>query len=218
MSWPRWYGEPVFSGMVDHCGRIEAVERLNGTLRVWISSSFQDLVLGESVAVDGACLTVTANRGGSFSADVSVETQRLTIASSYQPGSVVNLERALRVGDRMGGHWVTGHVDTTLAISQMEDRGDCRWFRFDGFHRNDRPLLSKKGSICVNGVSLTLNEVGESHFTLLLVPHTLERTNLQKTVVGTAVNIEWDWMAKVVLEALQTRFAERKDEQSHPLH
>ena len=205
--------------MVDHCGRIEAVERLNGTLRLWIASSFQDLETGESISVDGACLTVVTHRGGSFQVDVSPETLRLTLASGYEPGSTVNLERALRVGDRMGGHWVTGHVDTTLAVTQCEDRSDCRWLRFDGVHAGDRPLISRKGSVAVNGVSLTVNEVGESHFTVLLVPHTRERTNLQALQVGSPVNIEWDWMAKVVLEALQTRFSQKeRDEQPHPVH
>lgn len=218
MSWPRWYGDAVFSGMVDHVGRVEAVERHDGALRMWICSSFQDLALGESVAVDGACLTVVSSRGGTFQADVSAETQRLTVSSAYQVGTQVNLERALRVGDRLGGHWVTGHVDTTLTLTQMENRAEYRWLRVEGFHPKDRALLSRKGSVCVNGVSLTVNEVGDSYFTLLLVPHTLGRTNLQALGVGSAVNIEWDWMAKVVLEALQTRFSERKDDQSHPLH
>ncbi len=219
MSWPRWYGDAVFSGIVDHRAKIEAVERLNGTLRLWIHSRFKQLELGESIAVDGACLTVAATREGVFQCDVSPETQCLTIAAAYEPGAEVHLERALRVGDRLGGHWVTGHIDTTLALTQSADRGECRWMRFDGVHKKDRPLLSRKGSVCINGVSLTVNEVGESHFTVLLVPHTLERTGLGKLVTGAAVNIEWDWMAKVVLEALQTRFAEKKeDDEPHPVH
>lgn len=218
MSWPRWYGSAVFSGMVDHVGRVQAVEKLEGVVRLWIASTFSDLQLGESISVDGACLTVTHTKGTHFQVDVSPETLRLTTAAAYATGSEVNLERALRVGDRLGGHWVTGHVDTTLTISQREDRTECCWLRLDGVHPKDRPLLSRKGSVCLNGVSLTVNEVGPAHFSVLLVPHTLERTNLSALRPGAAVNIEWDWMAKVVLEALQTRFSERKEDEQHPLH
>ncbi len=219
MSWPRWYGDAVFSGIVDHRGKVEAIERMNGTLRLWIHSSFSDLQLGESIAVDGACLTVAAAKGGVFQCDISPETQCLTIAPSYETGTEIHLERALRVGDRLGGHWVTGHTDTTLALTQAEDRGDCRWMRFDGVHKKDRPLLTRKGSVCINGVSLTVNEVGESYFSVLLVPHTLQVTRLGQLNAGSPVNIEWDWMAKVVLEALQTRFAEKKaDDEPHPVH
>ncbi len=210
---------PVFSGIVDHRGRIEAIESLNGAARLWIYSSFTDIQLGESISVDGACLTVSAFNGSTFQVDLSEETLRLTIASAYTPGTNVNLERALRVGDRLGGHWVTGHVDTTLTVTQVEDRADCRWIRIDGVQTPDRPLLSRKGCVTVNGVSLTLNEVGDTYFTLLLVPHTLKLTGLQELRIGHAVNVEWDWMAKVVLQALQTRFSQKdSDEKFFSLH
>jgi riboflavin synthase len=209
----------VFSGLIDHCGTIEAVERWNDTLRVWIHSTFEDLQIGESISVDGACLTVTTTKNGSFQCDVSPETLRLTVAAGYESGMRVHLERALRVGDRLGGHWVTGHVDTTLTLTQSEERGDCRYLRFDGVHSKDRPLLTRKGSVSVNGVSLTVNEVGDGYFSVVVIPHTLQKTTLGALQIGAAVNIEWDWMAKVVLEALQTRFSEKKeDEQSHPIH
>lgn len=208
----------MFSGIIDHCGKVEAIERQKGTLRIWISSTFDALASGESIAVDGVCLTIANQRNGAFQCDVSQETQGFTIASSYEPGTLVNLERALRVGDRLGGHWVTGHVDTTLSVTHLEDQGEFRLFRFDGFHAKERPLLTRKGSVAINGVSLTVNEVGDSYFTVLLIPHTLDRTNLSHLKVGSPVNIEWDWMAKVVLEALQTRFSEKKDEHPPRIH
>lgn len=204
--------------MVEEIGRVEALEQLKGTLRLWISTPFEDLQTGESVSVDGACLTVVSHSRGTFQCDVSPETLSLTIANGYEVGSLVNLERALKVGDRMGGHWVTGHVDTSLAVTQKEERSDCLWLRFDGFHKSERALVSRKGCITLNGVSLTVNEVGDSHFTVLLVPHTLAQTNLKDLKAGSPVNIEWDWMAKVVLEALQTRFSEKKENEQIHLH
>src|SRR5690606_39123460 len=107
----------------------------------WIHSTLSELALGESVSVDGCCLTVTGHRNGVFSADISPETLQRTKASAYRPGATVNLERALRVGDRMGGHWVTGHVDTTLTVTQSENKDGYRLLRLDGVHPSDRAFL-----------------------------------------------------------------------------
>ncbi|MBY0371209.1 riboflavin synthase [bacterium] len=209
----------MFTGIVDHRARIELVEKQGESLRLGIASSFTDLKTGESISVDGVCLTVVQHKGGYFQADVSPETRRLTIASAYEAGQQVNVERALRLGDRMGGHWVTGHVDATLCVSQVEARGDCVWFRLDGFEPETRPLIARKGWVSVNGVSLTVNEVGPSHFELLIVPHTLANTGFGDLNPGSRVNVEWDWMAKMVFEALRSRFVKGdRDGKLPPVH
>ncbi len=217
MSVFRWYGDPVFTGLVECAGRVEAIEKHNGILRLWIGSPFTDLQLGESVSVDGACLTVATLKEGCFQADVSQESQRLTIALRYEVGTTVNLERALKVGDRLGGHWVTGHVDGNVVVSRIDDREQCRWIRIEGVHPQDRALLTRKGCVALNGVSLTVNEVSDDAFAVLLVPHTLGHTNLQDVRPGDVLNVEWDWMAKMIVEALNTRLAQRKND-AHPLH
>jgi riboflavin synthase len=198
----------VFTGLVQSIGKIVLHQGRNESVRLGVQTEFTDLALGESIAVDGACLTVAAFEGGTFQVDVSPETLTLTLAGTYSLGSRVHLERALRVGDRVGGHWVTGHIDGLLTVETMETRGDCLWVQFGGINGPDRPFLSKKGSVCINGVSLTVNETGPSHFSVLLVPHTLEQTTLAQLTVGSTVNIEWDPMAKMVAQALEQRFAE----------
>lgn len=199
----------MFTGIVQTTGRIEALERYGDSLRLTVSSLLGPLDVGESVSVDGVCLTVVAPTPLAFQADLSVETLRVSIAGDYEVGSVVNLERALRVGDRVGGHWVSGHVDTCLTVTHTERSDDCLWVTVGGVVAEDSWLLAPKGWISVNGVSLTLPEVGEDSFKLLLVPHTLACTNLKHLAPGSRVNVEWDSMAKLVVQTVQ-RMTERK--------
>jgi riboflavin synthase len=215
MSWLRWYGSAVFTGLVQSLGEIHSKELHGGCARLWIHAPFEDLVLGESIAVDGACLTVKTIGKDCFEIDVSPETLERTIAGQYELGTKVHLERALRMGDRLGGHWVTGHVDTQLAVSRSEARGDCLCLRFEGVAQEERAFLSEKGSVCLSGVSLTVNTVSPSGFEVLLVPHTLEHTHLKSLQPGSLVNVEWDWMAKVVVGALALRFPEKEKHADH---
>lgn len=198
----------MFTGLVQSIGEIVSREAGGDGIRLEVRSAFSDLALGESIAVDGACLTVAAFRGSTFQVDVSPETLVRTVAGSYQLGSLVHLERALRVGDRLGGHWVTGHIDGLLTVEAMETRGEWLWIQFGGMSSRERSFLSKKGCVCVNGVSLTVNETGPTTFSVMLVPHTQAQTTLAQLSVGSTVNVEWDSMAKIVVEALEHRFSE----------
>lgn len=182
----------MFTGIVDHCGKL--VKREGSLFE--IETEFRDLVLGESVAVNGACLTVTAIFPGRFQCDVSPETLARTGLGTAER---VNLERALRLSDRIGGHLVTGHVDQTGTIRRREQRGEWLVLGVGGVLPEHRKYLMKKGSVAIQGVSLTVNDVTEDGFECLLVPHTQGRTNLGEFPTGSVVNLEFDWMMKVVL-------------------
>lgn len=193
----------MFTGIVDHCGRIEKLTELNGSLRLKISTTFCELIEGESIAVDGACLTVVSPEPNAFLVEVSPETLRLTTMGNYQVGSIVNLERALRMGDRLGGHFVMGHVDGIAKVQSKTNHCDYWEIAFDFASKEGSRYLIPKGSISVNGVSLTLNQIGHQSFTVMLIPHTLGRTNLKGLEVGSQVNLEFDWLTKVILSDVE---------------
>lgn len=189
----------MFTGIVDHCGEIRESVPAGTGLRLHVASVFDDLALGESVSVDGACLTVTSITEIGFWCDLSEETLRLTRAGTYSAGQRVNLERALRMGDRLGGHIVSGHVDRTVTVVSRRETDGFVEFRFGGFADSERGYLVPKGSIALNGVSLTLNEVSGGEVAVMLIPHTLEITNLSRLEAGHPVNVEFDWMTKLIL-------------------
>lgn len=193
----------MFTGIVDHCGTITALEKSAQALRVAVTCDFADLTEGESIAVDGCCLTAVQPKAHQFYCDLSPETLRVTIAEKWIVGSKVNLERALCVGDRMGGHWVTGHVDQRGVVKNKFKQQEFVMLEINNVNNENKSFLLKKGSIAVNGVSLTLNEVSANSFQLMLIPHTLERTNLDQLQIGEAVNLEFDWMARVVVNHLK---------------
>ena len=163
-----------------------------------INSNFTDLTLGESIAVDGICLTVAYFTAHQFTVDLSPETLRLTTASSYMNGWKVNLERSLRLMDRFGGHFVTGHVDCQYQVKKISRQDEYLEIVFKNGLHSDQKYLTKKGSITVNGVSLTVNEITEDGFAAMLIPHTLEKTNLSFLRVDSHVNIEYDYLAKII--------------------
>ncbi len=179
----------MFTGIVEELGSVVALE---GTkIRLAASVVLEDVALGSSIAVNGCCLTVVAWQPGEWwEADVSEETFRCTTLGSLEPGDPVNLERPVRLEDRLGGHLVQGHVDTVgevvVAAPEME-------VRMPG---NEMKYVVEKGSITVDGVSLTVVDVGEDGFTVALIPHTSEVTTLGVRGVGDGVNLEMDVMAK----------------------
>jgi riboflavin synthase len=153
--------------------------------------------------VNGVCLTLTRFGGGRFTADVSPETLKVTTLGDLRRGSRVNLERALRLSDRLGGHLVTGHVDSVAQIvGRSRDENAWRFtFRFDDPH--ETKLLVTKGSVAVNGISLTVNQVTADGFSVMIIPHTLEMTSLSDSQVGDRVNIETDLIGKYVARFME---------------
>ena len=196
----------MFTGLVAAIGRIESMAPCEGGLRiVFDARSLPDepLALGESVAVAGACLTVAGIVDGGFVADVSGETLRLTTLGERVAGDVVNLERALRAGDRLGGHLVSGHVDGIGQLQAIADDGLSQRFRF-ALPEALRRFAAVKGSIAVDGVSLTINAVDADGFSVNLIPHTMAVTTLGRLTVGDRVNIEVDQVARYVGRLLAT--------------
>lgn len=193
----------MFTGIVDHCGKIESIELRQNDARCWISTQFLGLQRGESIAIDGACLTVADIKDSAFACELSPETWQLTTAHQYTQGKRVNVERALRVGDHVGGHFVSGHVDQTLTVAHCQAHTEFREIHFSGVLPAHQGYLIQKGSVTINGVSLTINTIKDDHFSVMLIPHTLMRTNLNNLMLGHGVNVEFDVMAKMIARQLQ---------------
>jgi riboflavin synthase len=197
----------MFTGIIEGVGRIAALEARGGDVRLRVEVGtlpFEAVQPGESIAVNGVCLTVVEFDAVSFAADASNETLSLTTLGTLQVGAPVNLERAMRPTDRLGGHLVSGHVDgvgRVLAI--VEDARAQRW-RFAAPAALLR-YVAKKGSICVDGVSLTVNEVDADGFEVALIPHTVSHTAFAQTQAGDAVNLEIDLVARYVERLLAGR-------------
>jgi riboflavin synthase len=188
----------VFTGLVADLGTVSGVEATDDGVRVRVASALAgELGEGDSVAVNGVCLTATAIAGGDFTADVMHETLRRSSLAGVAEGTRVNLELPLRAQDRLGGHVVQGHVDGVGTISATEQDGFARVVTIDAPPELLRYVV-EKGSIAVDGVSLTVASVTEDTFAVSLIPETLERTNLGAAAPGTPVNLEVDVLAKYV--------------------
>lgn len=193
----------MFTGIVQEVGKIQSLRELRAGLALEIASLQGPFELGESISVDGVCLTVTEFTPSSFWCELSPETLKLTRARNYQADTPVNLERALAVGDRMGGHWVTGHVDTVIRLTQKEVVQEFWKLQFSDVPWQVLPFLVHKGSISLNGVSLTINQVDAQGFDVMIIPHTLEKTNLRFLREGDGVNVEVDWMSKLIVQTVE---------------
>jgi riboflavin synthase len=195
----------VFTGLISDLGRVSSVERSADGARLRIeASSAAELHEGDSVAVNGVCLTATEVDGGSFSAEAMNETLSRTSLRALDGGATVNLELPLRAGDRLGGHVVQGHVDGLGTIAARDEDGFAVRVRVQAPDDVLRYVV-QKGSIAVDGVSLTVAELDDRSFTVSLIPETLERTNLGSATVGTPVNLEVDVLAKYVEKAVNAR-------------
>lgn len=191
----------MFTGIITDIGRIDSIEE-RGDLRVTIATGYDTagLAIGASVACSGVCLTVVTKAPGQFSVDVSAETRRRTAAAQWTAGRRLNLERALKVGDELGGHIVTGHVDAVATVIGVTPEGDSRRIVFAVPHAI-APFIAPKGSITVDGVSLTVNAVhdradGSTAFDLNIIPHTWAVTALGDVVLWQEVNLEIDVLAR----------------------
>ena len=190
----------MFTGIVEEVGAVASISHNGMTVRA--DTVLSDLKLGDSIAVNGACLTAVAIGDSEFSVDLSPETMRRTSLGDLSAGSAVNLERALAASDRMGGHIVQGHVDGTGRVTSTKDDGDSVIYRVRAPARL-MPYIVEKGFIAVDGISLTVVKVGTSSFTLAVIPYTLHNTNLQTISAGARVNLEADILAKYVENLLK---------------
>ena len=189
----------MFTGLVEDCGSFKNVVRTSSSAVVTLGTSLpiESFSKGDSVAVNGVCLTVVSTSADSFSADVSPETFSCTTLESLLLGSRVNLERALRVGDRLGGHIVTGHVDSIGTVKQIVPTQNSVVIDIEVPTETSRYLI-EKGSVAVDGISLTINTVSGNSFQLTVIPHTLSETTLKDLRPGSKVNIETDIIGKYV--------------------
>ena len=189
----------MFTGLVEDVGKIESVQK-TGTSAVFTISThlpLREMKLGASIAVNGACLTITTKRRKAFTVDVSFETLDRTNLSDLEPGALVNLEQPMRLQDRLGGHLVTGHIDGVGTIAAMRKDGDFTSIDFQVPARLGS-LFVEKGSVAVDGISLTVNRCNSKRFSVVIIPSTLQHTNLRGRRVGDKVNVETDIIGKYV--------------------
>lgn len=194
----------MFSGIIADVGIINTAEDRDGGLRLSVEGELlgmDDVQIGDSIAVNGVCLTVVKLNGREFTVDVSRETLNCTVGLELQ-GNHVNLEKALRVSDRLGGHLVSGHVDGVGVVVAFNDIGES-WRLVVKCPQSLAKFIAMKGSITINGVSLTVNHVAGSEFEVNLIPHTLDVTTLNELKVGAKVNLEIDLIARYVERMMQ---------------
>jgi riboflavin synthase len=201
----------MFTGLVEGRGIVQAVmpDGAGTQLRIAEATLAQGLALGASIAVNGVCLTVVAVEEDVFSFQAGPETLRLTTLGELQPGALVNLERSLQVGARLGGHIVQGHIDGVGQLARRERQGEWEMLWFSCPPELTRFMVGK-GSIAVDGVSLTLVDVGGADFSVALIPHTLAMTTLGLMAPGARVNLETDLFAKYVAKCFDTMALPRR--------
>lgn len=194
----------MFTGLIEDIGRVTSFSRRGdaGLLSVESTIPIAEIALGDSIAVNGACLTVTAKSGQIVTFDVSPESIARTSIGTLCRGSRVNLERALKLGDRLGGHIVSGHIDCCGRLGRIEKRSGNHQLHFNLPAENARYIV-EKGSVTIDGVSLTVNTVAKDGFSVNIIPHTFTNTTLEQTRVGDEVNIETDIIGKYVERLLK---------------
>jgi riboflavin synthase len=193
----------MFTGLVEAVGELAERTATSGGVRLQIATTLaSELSAGDSLAVNGVCLTVVTAGDGEMSADLGPETVRVTTLGSLARGSLVNLERPLRADSRFGGHFVQGHVDAIGRVADLRTEAEFVWLTVS-FPSNLAPLLVSKGSIAVDGISLTVATLGPDRFDVQLVPYTLAHTNLGRAGINDAVNLECDIVGKYVARAAE---------------
>lgn len=202
----------MFTGLIEDLGTVRELRRSGSKVKLHIATALpmHEVRLGDSIAVNGICLTVVECGSGDFIADVSPETLQSSNLGALNPGSEVNLERALLVSDRLGGHIVSGHVDSIAHIAAKTIDGNAVRFTFNLDGETLRYVV-EKGSITIDGISLTVNEVSDISFSVAIIPHSLAHTTLKNAQVGGRVNIETDIIARYVEKLLQGKASRTTD-------
>jgi len=193
----------MFTGLVEAVGQLVERSPIDGGFRLRIATALApELAPGDSLAVNGVCLTVTLSRDGEVHADIGPETNRVTTLGLLPQDAAVNLERPLRADSRLGGHFVQGHVDAIGHIEEIRVEADCHWITVS-FPRHLAPYVMHKGSIAVDGISLTVARLGLEKFDVQLVPFTMAHTNLSRARLHDVVNLECDMVGKYVVRAAE---------------
>src|SRR5574337_1362533 len=194
----------MFTGLIEEMGHIQRVRQERGIVKLTGKGqqTVSSLMIGDSIAVDGTCFTVTRTAPTLFEVDLSEETMTRTTLGERQVGEPVNLERPCRPTDRLGGHFVTGHIDGVGTICEIRETGGMWWFSIT-YPKALRPLLVEKGSVAVDGISLTVADLDASSFGVAIIPHTYHRTTLGSKQVGWRVNLEADLLGKYVVRYLE---------------
>ena len=195
----------MFTGLIEETGEIANIKMASEALYLTVNANkvLDNLKIGDSIAVNGACQTVIEINNSSFTVFASRETLNVTNFLSYKAGTIVNLERTLRIGDRLDGHIVSGHIDTTAVVKNIKSIGDAYEFSFeiDSKYKNQ---IVKKGSITINGISLTVANTDNNTFSIAIIPITFEATNLKFLKIGDTVNIETDILGKYIEKYLSS--------------
>lgn len=200
----------MFTGLIEAVGEVTEVKPSPGGFRMRLSTALApELARGDSLAVNGVCLTVTAIDPHGIHADVSPETARVTMLGTIKPGTLVNLERPLRADARLGGHFVQGHVDATGSVEDLRTEGESFWLTCR-FPAELAPFIVRKGSIAVNGVSLTVAGVDDRRFDVQIIPYTWTHTNLSALRSDDPVNLECDILGKYVARAVAVAAAPQR--------
>lgn len=193
----------MFTGIIEAISPIEDIKTEAGSkfIRIARPDSFDDLKVGSSIACDGICLTVLKYGQNSFTVQVMNETWIKSTASFWKTGDILNLERALKIGDRLDGHWVQGHIDRTAKFLRKEQRSQTMYYHFE-LHHQDKHLMIPQGSIAINGISLTVASLSSRDFCVALIRHTAENSNMDLIKAGSLVNLEYDALGKYIFRSI----------------
>lgn len=202
----------MFTGIIEEIGIIDSIQRgvKSAVLNIQANKVLTDIKIGDSINANGICLTVTKFDSKRFSVDAMSETIKSTNLNDLKPGSKVNLERALRISDRLGGHIVSGHIDGTGVIKDIKSDDNATWFSIKCDESISRYII-KKGSVAIDGISLTVADTNDQNFTISIIPHTAMATSLLEKNTGDRVNIECDMIGKYVEKFLSDKDQTKRD-------